>query len=158
MKLEDTRVRWSVGQLAERFDLATHVLRHWEDMGLLRPDRDGSGRRVYGEQDAYRVATILSSKAAGMTLDQIRALLDAGADGRRQILRDHLAELEARMAEMERSRHMTEHALECRAHDIANCPNFRSHVADLVEGRRTDFIRTWKSVHQGTAPGPVRTG
>jgi MerR family transcriptional regulator, copper efflux regulator len=33
---------------------------------------------------------------------------------------------------MELSRAMTAHALECRAHDIAHCPHFRSHVADLV--------------------------
>ncbi|UMG94303.1 MerR family transcriptional regulator [Nocardioides sp. TF02-7] len=134
-----TAVRWSVGELGERFGLATHVLRHWEDVGLLTPERDPAGRRVYSEPDVYRVAVIVSSKAAGMSLDQIRALLDAEADGRRDILREHLTDLEARMAEMERSRHLTEHALECRAHDIANCPNFRSHVADVVAGTRRAF-------------------
>jgi hypothetical protein len=27
------------------------------------------------------------------------------------------------------------HALECRAHDIASCPNFRAHVQDIVDGK-----------------------
>jgi len=36
------------------------------------------------------------------------------------------------MAEMARSREMTLHALRCRAHDIAQCPNFRAGVDDLV--------------------------
>lgn len=138
-------VRWSVGELAHRFELPTHVLRHWESMGLLAPERDAAGRRRYREDDAYRVAAIVSSKAAGMSLDQIRSLLDAGADDRRQILTDHLANLAARMAEMERSRHLTEHALECRAHDVANCPNFRAHVADLVAGTR-------RGLHPGRHP------
>ena len=129
-------VRWSVGELAERFELEAHVLRHWEDKGLLRPARDGAGRRVYVEDDAYRVAVILASKASGMSLDQIRVLVDATADGRRDALREHLAELDRRQAELERSRRMTEHALECRAHDIATCPGFRAHVADVVEGTR----------------------
>lgn len=150
----DQRIRWSVGELAERFGLATHVLRHWEDMGLLSPERDTAGRRVYGEPDAYRVAVIISSKAAGMSLEQIRALVDGGADDRRRILRNHLTELDARMAEMERSRHMTEHALQCRAHDIATCPNFRTHVTDLVEGRRTALLRDWKSAHHGFSHAP----
>lgn len=147
----DTTVRWSVGELGERFGLATHVLRHWEDVGLLTPERDGIGRRVYSEQDVYRVAVIVSSKAAGMSLDQIRALIDAESDGRRDILREHLADLEARMAEMERSRHLTEHALECRAHDIANCPNFRAHVSDIVAGTRHRFAAPHRPV--GAHPG-----
>ena len=129
-------IRWSVGELAERFDLPTHVLRHWESVGLLAPERDSAGRRRYGEADAYRVAAIVSSKAAGMSLDQIRSLLDSEAADRHRILTDHLEDLAARVAEMERSRHLTQHALECRAHDIANCPNFRAHVADLVAGNR----------------------
>ena len=136
MKSSRGETRWTVGELADRFELPTHVLRHWESVGLLDPERDAAGRRRYREDDAYRVAAIVSSKAAGMSLDQIRSLLDSEADGRRRILTDHLADLEARMAEMERSRHLTEHALECRAHDVANCPNFRAHVADLVAGNR----------------------
>ena len=151
-------VRWSIGELAERFELPTHVLRHWEDKGLLAPERDAAGRRWYVEGDAYRVATIVTSKAAGMTLDQIRALLDADAEDRRRILTDHLADLAGRMAEMERSRHLTEHALECRAHDIATCPNFRTHVTDLVEGRRTGFMRDWKVAHHGAEHAPPAGG
>lgn len=128
-----------MGQLAERFDLETHVLRHWEDKGLLRPARDSAGRRVYGEDDAYRVATILASKASGMSLDQIRTLVDATTDGRREALRAHLAELDQRQADLERSRHLTQHALECRAHDITTCPGFQAHVADIVEGTTRGF-------------------
>lgn len=136
MKSSPKEVRWSVGELADRFDLETHVLRYWEEMGLLAPERDTAGRRIYREDDAYRVAVILTSKASGMSLEQIRTLVDAGADGRREALRAHLEELDRRQEEIERSRHMTEHALECRAHDIATCPGFRSHVADIVEGSK----------------------
>ena len=128
-----------MGQLAERFDLEAHVLRHWEDKGLLRPARDSAGRRVYGEDDAYRVATILASKASGMSLDQIRTLVDATTDGRWEALRAHLTELDRRQADLERSRHLTEHALECRAHDITTCPGFQTHVADIVEGTTRGF-------------------
>ncbi|GAA1507850.1 MerR family transcriptional regulator [Nocardioides humi] len=123
-----------MGELAARFELETHVLRHWEDKGLLRPARDSAGRRVYGEDDAYRVAAILASKASGMSLDQIRTLVDASVDGRRDALRAHLDELDRRQAELERSRHMTQHALECRAHDITTCPGFQAHVSDIVDG------------------------
>jgi len=140
MKSSSTR-QWTIGELAERFDLATHVLRHWEDMGLLAPERDSAGRRHYVEADVYRVAVIVSSKAAGMSLEQIRNLIDGSAEGRHMILTDHLAGIDARVAELERSRFLTRHALECRAHDISTCPNFRAHVADLVDGTARGFPR-----------------
>lgn len=121
-----------MGQVADRFGLATHVLRHWEDVGLLRPDRDGGGRRRYARADVVRIAVILRSKAAGMGLEQIAVLLDAEAPDRHRVLEDHLADLERRRAEMERSREMTEHALRCRAHDIVACPRFAGYVEDVV--------------------------
>jgi MerR family transcriptional regulator, copper efflux regulator len=147
MKSSRSEVRWSVGELAHRFELPTHVLRHWESVGLLAPERDSAGRRRYREDDAYRVAAIVSSKAAGMSLDQIRSLLVSDAPGRHRILEDHLADLADRMAEMERSRYLTEHAMGCRAHDIATCPGFRSHVADLVAGTKRGFVPAGDRMH-----------
>jgi MerR family transcriptional regulator, copper efflux regulator len=147
MKSSRSAVRWSIGELAHRFELPTHVLRHWESVGLLAPERDSAGRRRYREDDAYRVAAIVSSKAAGMSLDQIRSLLVSDAPGRHRILEDHLADLADRMAEMERSRYLTEHAMGCRAHDIATCPGFRSHVADLVAGTKRGFVPAGDRMH-----------
>jgi MerR family transcriptional regulator, copper efflux regulator len=125
---------WSIGDTAARFALPTHVLRHWEDVGLLAPARDGGGRRRYNDEDVVRVAVIVRSKAAGMSLDQIRVLLDEDAPERHAILQSHLAQLEERMRELERARAMTAHAFECDQHDIAACPNFVATVADLLEG------------------------
>jgi MerR family transcriptional regulator, copper efflux regulator len=124
----------AIGDVASRFGLETHVLRHWESMGLLTPSRDPAGRRRYGRDDMVRVAVIIRSKAAGMSLEQVAVLLDAEAPDRHRVLDAHVADLDRRMEEMRRSREMTVHALECRAHDIATCPHFRSRVEDLVEG------------------------
>ncbi|GAA4373335.1 MerR family transcriptional regulator [Nocardioides caricicola] len=121
--------------MAARFGLETHVLRHWEDVGLLAPDRDAAGRRRYGQDDLVRIAVVVRSKAAGMSLEQIAVLLDADAADRHAVLEAHIADLDRRMADMQRSRAMTEHALSCRAHDIATCPRFKEGVADLVAGR-----------------------
>lgn len=129
----------SVGELAARFEIATHVLRHWEDVGLLTPARDGAGRRRYDRADVFRVATIIRSKAAGMTLEQVQVLLDAESHDRHRVLEAHVEDLDRRMAEMQRSREMTLHALACRAHDVATCPHFRSFVDDLVDGTAQGF-------------------
>lgn len=139
MKSSET---WSVGETARRFGLETHVLRYWEDEDLLRPARDGAGRRRYGRDDVVRVGVIVRSKAAGMSLEQVRVMLDAGAYDRHQVLEAHIADLDRRMADMAASRAMTEHALQCRAHDIATCPGFRKHVQDVLDGVREGFAVT----------------
>ncbi|MFD8769655.1 MerR family transcriptional regulator [Microbacterium oxydans] len=123
---------WSVGDVATRFDLPTNVLRHWESVGLLTPPRDAAGRRRYGEDEVVRIAVIQRSKAAGMTLEQIAVLLDDGSAGRHQVLQQHLDDIDRRMEEMRLSREMTEHAMGCRAHDIATCPRFRAGVDDIL--------------------------
>jgi MerR family transcriptional regulator, copper efflux regulator len=149
MKSRETGfVEGSIGDIAERFGLATHVLRHWEAAGLLAPHRDAGGRRRYGSDDVYRVAVILRSKAAGMSLDQIQVLLDADARDRHAVLEAHVADLDRRMAEMVRSKEMTLHALECRAHDVSTCPNFRASVEDLMNGAR------WWATGQSSSPPP----
>ena len=122
----------AIGEIAARVGLETHVLRHWEDVGLLRPQRDGASRRRYGLDDLVRIAVIQRSKAAGMTLEQVQVLLDAEAVDRHRVLEAHIADLDRRMEEMRRSREMTEHALRCRAHDIATCPRFKAAVEDMV--------------------------
>src|SRR3954462_5742409 len=101
---------WSIGEGAERFALETHVLRHWEDVGLLAPARVPVGRRRYGRDHVVRVATGILSKAAGMSLDQILVLLDAGAPERHEVLEAHIDDLDHRKEEVRRSREMTEHA------------------------------------------------
>jgi len=125
---------WTVGAVAERFALPTNVLRHWEAVGLLAPQRDAAGRRRYGRDDVVRVAVILRSKAAGMSLDQIAHLLERDMAGRHRVLQEHIDDLDRRMAEMRRSKAMTEHALNCSAHDISTCPRFRAELADVLEG------------------------
>jgi MerR family transcriptional regulator, copper efflux regulator len=136
----DAGLDLSIGEAAARFGLETHVLRHWEDVGLLAPERDGAGRRRYHRDDLVRMAVILRSKAAGMSLEQIAVLLDAGSADRHQVLEAHIADLDRRMEEMRLSREMTVHALECRAHDIATCPRFKERVQDLVDGTVPAFL------------------
>ncbi|MFS0886261.1 MerR family transcriptional regulator [Aeromicrobium sp. 179-A 4D2 NHS] len=136
----------AIGDVAARFGIETHVLRHWEDVGLLRPARDAGGRRRYTDDDLVRVAVILRSKAAGMSLEQIGVLLDEEAPSRHEVLEAHLADLARRMAEMERSREMTEHALRCRAHDITQCPRFRGFLTDVLAGETAWSTSSWESL------------
>lgn len=123
----------SIGELAGRFGLATHVLRHWETMGLLSPARVSGGRRRYGRSDLYRVASILVGKEAGLALTDIRDILTtAHIERRREIQRRHRDELVRRMARLRAALDLIEGGLTCEYEDITECPNYRSLVADRM--------------------------
>jgi len=132
---------FTIGQLAARFGLATHVLRHWEDVGLIEPAERVNGRRRYRTWHAARVATILLTKEAGFTLDQIRAMLDA-PDGpaRKQLLHRHRDELDRRLAGIEAARQIVQHGIDCPAEDFTRCPNFLRIVDEKAAGRPSEKV------------------
>lgn len=122
-----------IGALAARFGLATHVLRHWEAMGLLHPGRDAGGRRRYGADDLTHVATILLLKEAGLGLNTIRSLT-TGADRatRHAILRPAAEELRSTIEAARASLELIEGGLNCEFEDVTRCPNYRRPVTERV--------------------------
>ncbi|MFD9327980.1 MerR family transcriptional regulator [Streptomyces sp. NPDC060065] len=126
----------SIGALAARFGLATHVLRHWEAMGLLHPGRDAGGRRRYGTGDLTRVATILILKEAGLALNTIRSL-SATVDraSRHEILHPAAEELRSTIAAAQASLELIEGGLSCEYEDVTQCPNYRRLIAERTDPR-----------------------
>lgn len=125
-----------IGELAERFGLAPHVLRHWEAMGLLTPAARVNGRRRYTPDHVVRVMTIIRGKAAGMSLEQIREVLSAsGRVERQELLQRHHAELERRLQEISASKSLIEHLMVCRADDFTQCPDYRRMVESTLGSR-----------------------
>ncbi|MFH8627852.1 MerR family transcriptional regulator [Streptomyces vietnamensis] len=140
----------SIGELAGRFGLATHVLRYWESTGLLDPARAPHGRRRYDDTRVIRVAVVLRAKRAGLSPDDIRELLRAGDPGaRRQRLAAHREELRRRMAQAQACLDIVECAPGCAHDDLADHPRFREAVAataggeDLPDGTGTNGPTRW---------------
>jgi MerR family copper efflux transcriptional regulator len=132
-----TAATMTIGELSARFDLAPHVLRHWEAMGLLAPAARVNGRRRYSQEHITRVAMIVGGKSGGLSLEQLRILLAARSpDDRRELLERHHADLQQRIRDIEQSKAMIEHALDCDEHDFTQCPNFKRLVGNLAEGGR----------------------
>ncbi|MGN9838807.1 MerR family transcriptional regulator [Nonomuraea sp. H19] len=119
----------SIGELAERFGLPTHVLRHWESVGLLRPARRAGGQRSYGQADLAQVALIRMGKEAGFTLTELRTLLSAPSPmDHRDLLRRHVVELEQRISRARAAKDLIEHALAC-PYSFAECEHAREQIA-----------------------------
>lgn len=120
--------RLTVGEVADRFGLATHVLRHWESVGLLAPDRAAGGQRLYGQADLTRVAIILMGKEAGLGLSQLRELLSTGNPmDRPDLLRQHIAVLDRRISQAQAAKELVEHAMSCPL-SFDECPHARARI------------------------------
>ncbi|MFI8499601.1 MerR family transcriptional regulator [Streptomyces sp. NPDC085524] len=120
----------SIGAVAERFGLATHVLRHWESMGLLTPARDANGHRRYGRDELVRTAMILLAKEAGLGLDEIRAMATTRDSHRRdEVLSARRDALRTTITKAQDQLELIEGALYCDHDDITTCPHFQRVIA-----------------------------
>jgi DNA-binding transcriptional MerR regulator len=94
--METERAEFSISELAREFDITPRAIRFYEDQGLLAPRRDGQ-RRIYTPRDRTRLKLTLRGKRLGLSLAEIRELIDMyepGRDERPQLAR-FLAVLEA---------------------------------------------------------------
>nr|WP_042445774.1 MerR family DNA-binding transcriptional regulator [Azospirillum sp. B510] len=64
-----------IGELAGEFGLTHRTIRHYEDEGLLAPERIGSAR-IYGRRDRARLALICRGKRLGFSLAEIKEFLN----------------------------------------------------------------------------------
>ncbi|HWK27555.1 MAG TPA: MerR family transcriptional regulator [Solirubrobacter sp.] len=121
--------RLSIGQLAARFGLATHVLRHWEDEGLLTPAERVKGRRYYDESHAARITMILRGKDMGLSLAQIAQIVsEPNHEQHKVLLRAHRESVVAQIHRLEAAKRMLDHAIGCPHDDVSRCAEFQ-HVA-----------------------------
>ena len=95
------RAEFSIGELAREFDVTPRAIRFYEDQGLLAPRRDGQ-RRIYTPRDRTRLKLTLRGKRLGLTLSEIRELIDMYEPGRdeRPQLERFLAVLESHRASL----------------------------------------------------------
>jgi DNA-binding transcriptional MerR regulator len=118
-----------IGALADRTGVATSALRYYERIGLLAPAERAGGRRHYAASSAERVALIRLYQNAGFTLAEIGRLLATGTSDRRgfgHLAERKIAELDARIADVQRAKKLINHALQCPHSDLLTCPRFRS--------------------------------
>ncbi|HSE07255.1 MAG TPA: heavy metal-responsive transcriptional regulator [Nocardioidaceae bacterium] len=71
-----------IGELAETVGLPTQTIRFYERKGLLLdPERGANGYRHYDESTLTRLRFINAAQAAGLTLSEIRSIIDLRDDG-----------------------------------------------------------------------------
>ncbi|MBK9954655.1 MAG: MerR family DNA-binding transcriptional regulator [Rhodocyclaceae bacterium] len=66
---------YTIAELAREFDITPRTIRHYEEQGLLSPARAGV-QRVYDKRDRTRLKLTLRGKRLGLSLAEIRELID----------------------------------------------------------------------------------
>jgi MerR family transcriptional regulator, copper efflux regulator len=101
----------TIGQVARLCDLGVETVRFYEREGLIEPPpRKASGYRQYPQETVSRLRFVRRAKDLGFSLQEIRELLalrDNPAASAREVKRraeDKLADIEARLADLERMR------------------------------------------------------
>ncbi|MCE7482481.1 MULTISPECIES: heavy metal-responsive transcriptional regulator [Microbacterium] len=96
-----------IGELAERAGTTSKTLRFYEEQGLLPPaDRTPSGYRDYAPDAVVRIDFVHRGQAAGLTLAQIRQILDIRDSGHapcahvRDLLDARLNEIEQQISQL----------------------------------------------------------
>lgn len=73
---EEVEATMRIGELADRSSLSLRTIRHYDEVGLLRPSgRTEGGFRLYTERDFNRLLLIRRMKPLGYTLDAMTELL-----------------------------------------------------------------------------------
>lgn len=130
---------WPIAEVARAAGVTSRTLRHYEEVGLLRPSRvAANGYRFYGETEIARLYRIRALRALDLPLPDIaRALADERSLG--DTMRAHVAALEEARSVMER-----------------RITAVRNALAALEEGKDMDIDDVLAGVDDSRWEGEVR--
>lgn len=120
----------NIGAAAKTSGVSAKMIRYYESIDLLpAAGRRESGYRDYSQDDVHRLRFVRRARELGFSLERIQALLRLWSDRERsdadvrQVALDHVAELEAKAAELhEMIDTLRDLASACKKGDRPLCP------------------------------------
>lgn len=113
MELRRPERTFTIRQLCLEFKATPRALRFYEDKGLLSPARQGFNR-VYSYKDRARLQLILRGKRVGLSLAEIREILDSyhKEDGGATQFAKSLGKFQERIVALEQQRQDIDEAIQ----------------------------------------------
>jgi MerR family redox-sensitive transcriptional activator SoxR len=131
----------TIGEVAERANVATSALRFYEREGLIGAVRSEGGQRRYHREVLRRVAFIRAAQRVGLSLDEIRGALATLPEGRtptasdwRRLSKSWRPLLDRRIAELERVRDKLDSCIGCGCLSLRVCHLFNPDDIAATEG------------------------
>ncbi len=125
-----TQGNTNISEAAQRSGLSAKMIRHYEDIGLMpKVGRTMAGYRIYRPSDIHILRFIRRARDLGFTIKEIQTLLGLWNNRRRAsgdvktLAQKHIADLDARIAEMQGMRNaLHQLAACCHGDDRPDCP------------------------------------
>ncbi|CAG8999387.1 MAG: HTH-type transcriptional regulator CueR [Candidatus Celerinatantimonas neptuna] len=118
-----------IGEVAKRSGLSVKTVRYYHDIGLVKAQRSENGYRSYNREQLDHLCFLGNCRKIGFSLAQCEQLLSLYIDKNRascdvkRIASVHLAEIEARMSQLEQLRLSLLTMMDCCAgDDHPDCP------------------------------------
>ena len=87
-------MEYTINELSKISGISTRTLRYYDQIGLLVPPRlSSSGYRIYGENEVDTLEQILFYRELGVSLGEIKKLLNSPDYDKETSLQNHLSEL-----------------------------------------------------------------
>lgn len=120
----------NIGQASRATGVSNKMIRYYESVGLIRPaDRTDSNYRDFGERDINDLRFIRRARNLGFSVEEIGQLLALWRDRARPsrevktVAEKHVADLDAKIAEMQSMADTLRHLAHCCAgDDRPDCP------------------------------------
>jgi Cu(I)-responsive transcriptional regulator len=120
----------NIGEAAKRSGVSAKMVRHYESLGLLpNVPRTDSGYRQYGDREVHTLRFIRHARDLGFSMVEISELVKLWQNQRRssanvkKIAQKHLADIDAKLAEMAAMRKTLQHLVHCcSGDDRPDCP------------------------------------
>jgi MerR family transcriptional regulator, redox-sensitive transcriptional activator SoxR len=128
--MSEAREPLTIGDVARRTGRTASSIRYYEDIGLIPRAVRVSGRRRYGPEIVRTLAIIETAQRAGLSLDEVRLLLEAApgdassTERLRQVAERKLPEVRVLIERAELVRGWLEDAARCTCPTLDACPLF----------------------------------
>lgn len=117
-----------IGKVAQRTGIAVSAIRHYEDIGLIRSDRNRGGQRVFLPSDIRRISFIIIAQGLGFSLAEIKQQFDGLPDNRtptkkdwEKISKGFGREIDARIAALTMMREKLTSCIGCGCLSLKSC-------------------------------------
>ncbi len=96
----------NIKSVSETTGLPAKTIRYYEDIGLVTPQREANGYRVFSENDVHKLAFLARARSLGFPVESCRSLLALYNDKERAsadvkaIALEHLDEIDAKLSEL----------------------------------------------------------
>lgn len=88
-----------ISEAAEKTGVSRPAIRYYESLGLMRPSREDNSYREYSEEDIRRLRKISALRRIGISLNDIRLLID-GKGSLPEVLNANIAALSEKIQDL----------------------------------------------------------